>query len=93
MDLREIGWRSMNWIDVAQGRGQWRALVYTVMNLRVPYYVGKLLSSCTIFGFSRRAQLHEVSYYLVLFAARLVLNASPLVLSSSPEMSHIHYRY
>jgi hypothetical protein len=36
MDLREIGWDDMDWIDVAQNRDQWRALVNTVMNLRVP---------------------------------------------------------
>jgi hypothetical protein len=36
MDLREIGWGSMDWIDLAQDRDQWRALVNTVMNLRVP---------------------------------------------------------
>jgi hypothetical protein len=36
MDLREIGWDVMDWIDVGQDRGQWRALVNTVMNLRVP---------------------------------------------------------
>jgi hypothetical protein len=36
MDLREIGWSGMDWIDLAQGRDQWRALVKTVMNLRVP---------------------------------------------------------
>jgi hypothetical protein len=36
IDLREIGWDSMNWIDLAQDRDQWRALVNTVMNLRVP---------------------------------------------------------
>jgi hypothetical protein len=36
MDLREIGWGGMDWIDLAQNRGQWRALVKTVMNLRVP---------------------------------------------------------
>jgi hypothetical protein len=36
MDLREIGWDGMNWIDLAQDRGKWRAVVYTVMNLRVP---------------------------------------------------------
>jgi hypothetical protein len=35
-DLREIGWGGMDWIDLAQDRGQWRALVNTVMNLRVP---------------------------------------------------------
>jgi hypothetical protein len=36
MDLREIGWVGMDWIDIAQGRDQWRALVNAVMNLRVP---------------------------------------------------------
>jgi hypothetical protein len=35
MDLREIGWGGMNWIDLAQDRDQWRALVNMVMNLRV----------------------------------------------------------
>jgi hypothetical protein len=34
-DLREMGLGRMNWIDLAQGRDQWRALVNTVMNLRV----------------------------------------------------------
>jgi hypothetical protein len=36
MDLREIGWDVVEWIEVAQDRDQWRALVNTVMNLRVP---------------------------------------------------------
>jgi hypothetical protein len=36
MDLRKLGWGGMDWIDLAQDRGQWRALVNTVMNLRVP---------------------------------------------------------
>jgi hypothetical protein len=36
MDLRQIGWGGMDWIDLAQDRNQWRALVNTVMNLRVP---------------------------------------------------------
>jgi hypothetical protein len=33
--LREIGWVGVDWIDVAQDRDQWKALVNTVMNLRV----------------------------------------------------------
>jgi hypothetical protein len=36
MDPREIGWGGTDWIDLAQDRDQWRALVNTVMNLRVP---------------------------------------------------------
>jgi hypothetical protein len=36
IDLKEIGWDDMDWIDLAQDRDQWRALVNTVMNLRVP---------------------------------------------------------
>jgi hypothetical protein len=33
MDLSEIGWDDMYWIDLAQDRDQWRALVNAVMNL------------------------------------------------------------
>jgi hypothetical protein len=36
IDLREIGWNDMDWTDLAQDRDQWRALVNTVLNLRVP---------------------------------------------------------
>jgi hypothetical protein len=36
IDVREIGWDGMDWIDMAQDRDQWRALVNMVMNLRVP---------------------------------------------------------
>jgi hypothetical protein len=36
INLREIGWDGMDWVDVAQDRDQWRALVNTIKNLRVP---------------------------------------------------------
>jgi hypothetical protein len=36
MDIREIEWDDMGWIDMAQDRDQWRVLVNMVLNLRVP---------------------------------------------------------
>jgi hypothetical protein len=35
MDLREIRWGVMDWIDLVQDRGKWRALMSMAMNLRV----------------------------------------------------------
>jgi hypothetical protein len=55
MDLTEIGWDGVDWIDVTQDRDQWN----TVINLRVPLNAGTFLSGCTFGGFSRRAQLRE----------------------------------
>jgi hypothetical protein len=36
IDLTEIGWEGVNWIHLVQDRDQWRAVVNTIMNLRVP---------------------------------------------------------
>ena len=36
MDLRKVGFGDMDWMELAQDRDGWRALVSTVMNLRVP---------------------------------------------------------
>jgi hypothetical protein len=58
MDLREIWWGGIDWIDLTQDRDQWRALVNTIMNLRVPKNIGKFLNSCTTGDFSRKAHIH-----------------------------------
>jgi hypothetical protein len=36
MDLQDVGWNGVAWIDMAQDRDSWRAFVNTVMNLCVP---------------------------------------------------------
>jgi hypothetical protein len=36
MDRREIGWDDVDWIDMAQDRYQWRALLNTALNVQVP---------------------------------------------------------
>jgi hypothetical protein len=59
MHLREIVWDGVDWMDITQDRDQWRALVNTVLNFRVPQNAGKFLSGCTIGGSSRRVQLRE----------------------------------
>jgi len=46
MDLQEMAGRCGDWMELAQGRDRWRALVSTVMNLRVPKNAGNFLTSC-----------------------------------------------
>jgi hypothetical protein len=61
MDLEEVGWGDVDWIGLAQDRNRWKALVNSVLNLRVPRNAGKLSSGLTSSGLSISVQLHIVS--------------------------------
>jgi hypothetical protein len=62
MDLGEVGWSDVGWIGLAQDSNRWRALMNSVLNLRVPRNAGKLSSGLTSGGLLSSAQLHRVSY-------------------------------
>jgi hypothetical protein len=51
----------MEWIDLAQNRDRWWAVLNAVMNLRVPQNVGNVLISCEPVSYSRRTLYDEVS--------------------------------
>jgi hypothetical protein len=58
MDLVEVGWGDVDWIGLAQDRDRWRAVVNSVLKLRVPLNAGKLSSVQTTRDLSSSAQLH-----------------------------------
>ena len=61
LDLRQVGWGGINWIDLAQDRDRWRALVNSVMNPLASLNAGKFLSSLVRFSLSGRPLLRGVS--------------------------------
>jgi hypothetical protein len=65
MDLRQIEWCGVDWIDLAWDRDQWKAFVNTVMNLQVPWNFVEFLNSCTTGSFSKALCCMEWFGYIV----------------------------
>jgi len=61
MDLQEVGVGCGNWMELAQDRERWQALVNTVMNLLVPKMRGISFLAAEPVSFSRRTLFHGVS--------------------------------
>jgi hypothetical protein len=59
MGLGDMGWGDVDWIGLSQNRYRWRALVNSVLNLRVPQNTGKLSTVLTTGDLSSSAQLHR----------------------------------
>jgi hypothetical protein len=77
----------VDWINLAQDRDQWRALVKTVMNLQFPWRADNLLTSWAYVSFSRRALLHGIKEFLS-SSLRLKHLKERSFVSSSPSTSH-----
>ena len=58
MDIKEVEWGGMNWIDLGQDRDRWRVLANAVMKLCVSYRAGNLLSSWGPDKFFRKDSSH-----------------------------------
>jgi hypothetical protein len=64
MDLKEVGYRGVDSILLDRDRDQWRALLYMVMNLGVPWKVRNFFANSVTDGFLRRTVLHGVSRWV-----------------------------
>jgi hypothetical protein len=79
MALGEIGWGGVDRTAVTHDSDRWKALVNSVMNLRVPQNAGKISSGYTTGGLSGNAQLHGVSWVQVWNSRDCLILATPVL--------------
>jgi hypothetical protein len=71
--LRETAWASVGWIDVAQDKGQWQAVMSTEMNLWVPQHAGNFLTSLETVSFSQVCRVNYLYRYTSLYCPSQIL--------------------
>jgi hypothetical protein len=83
MDLREIEWDGVDWIDLVQYRGRWRALVKTEMNLRVLQSILRIGRACGLrTELTLSAEIKEGHLYLYFFFHFTVAPNMPVLFTS-----------
>jgi hypothetical protein len=63
IDLREIGWDGTDWIDLAQDRDQWRALLLSDGGMINEYKIKLILEQCLPIKFGNGTLLHSKNIY------------------------------
>jgi hypothetical protein len=86
MDLREIAWDGMDWIDLAQDRDRWRALVNRLINLRVPSNAGIISRVATQLVASQERLSSMSESNLILYMKFIFVIPTPTVCTTLREI-------